>query len=509
MVFSDYKFIFLFLPITLLGFALVSRLGRRPAKLWLCGASLVFYAWWNPWSLIVLLISILFNFSVASLMMRRARTGKPARYLLPVAIVLNLGALVYYKYLLWLLTLLGMDSAFAHDIYLPIGISFFTFTQITFLIDVNEGFEGEYSFINYLLFVTFFPHLVAGPIVHHRDLMPQFEEAKNYRIQPREFAIGLTIFAFGLMKKTFFADNLAVAAERLLGAGGHGPVGSAWVGALSYSMQLYFDFSGYSDMAIGLARMFGILFPINFFSPYKATTIIDFWQRWHITLTRFLTAYVYNPVALGLVRRRARKGLSTSKRVSKTLPGFLELIAFPTLLTMFLAGVWHGAGGQFVVFGVLHGLYLSANHAWRTFAPSVELSGAARFVRELGYNLLVYIAVLVAQIFFQAHSIGEAWRVVVDLTGLQYAQPLVPDDSQMIAPKELVYLALAMLIARLAPSTMQMMADFNPAIPLGHNFATSRLRIRFSLGWALVVGVVLGIGLLYITNGAPFIYFQF
>jgi len=504
MVFSSFIFIFGFLPTTLLGFWLLSRLGHHWAKLWLCLASIVFYGWWELRWIPVLLISIGFNYLVGQAIIARAQQEKSSGVLLALGVTVNLAAIVYYKYLLAVLLFFDAGGLIPASDALPIGISFFTFTQIAFLVDSSQGLRGKYTPTNYFLFVTFFPHLIAGPIVHHRELMPQFEEDRNYHFQPYEMAIGLTIFTIGLAKKTIIADNVSGIAERMF----DGSTGftTAWVGALAYSMQLYFDFSGYSDMAIGLARMFGIKFPVNFNSPYKAVSIIDFWQRWHITLTRFLTAYVYNPVALALVRRRARRGLSTSKRASQSVLGFLELIALPTWITMILAGIWHGAGLQFIVYGALHGIYITVNHAWRTFGPKnlADATGLTRIVRTFLYGLLVYLCVLVAQIVFRASSLDRSATILSEMIGFSTTGITPPVYSI-----DLLLVAASMAVAWLAPNTQQLMANFDPAIDPHPQPKKPSIRIRFTLGWAVAMGCVLFLGLFNIQNGQPFIYFQF
>ena len=515
MTFSSLEFIFGFLPVTLIVFAALSRADHRWSKAWLCLASLVFYGWWDVRWVPVLLVSIAFNYLVGYGIILRANAGRTAAPLLGAGIGANLLALAYYKYLGAVLGFFGAQGLVPLATGLPLGISFFTFTQIAFLIDANQGFRQKYTFVNYVLFVTFFPHLIAGPIVHHRDLMPQFEEDRNYRLHWRELAVGVAIFSIGLCKKTLIADNVAELAGRLLGPGHATPL-AAWVGALAYSMQLYFDFSGYSDMAIGLGRLFGIKLPINFDSPYRATSIIEFWQRWHITLTRFLTAYLYNPMALALVRRRAAAGLPTSKRVSRTLRGFLELIALPTCATMLIAGIWHGAGLQFVVFGALHGAYISINHAWRSFAPK-ELGWAHRLprrARATAAGVLVYLCVLVAQIFFHAASVGDALTVLSDMAGLPgpasgNPATLVGEFTVPVAAVQLLYLVLAFVIVWFAPNTQQLMLSYEPALELGRHPRPPRFPLRFSAAWAFSVGVILFLGLLNIRTQQPFIYFQF
>jgi D-alanyl-lipoteichoic acid acyltransferase DltB (MBOAT superfamily) len=505
MVFSSLLFIFAFVPVTLAGFWLCSRISPYLSKIWLCAASIVFYGWWDVKWIPVLLVSIIFNYLIASLMIERSRAGRQTNILLFIGVSLNLAALIYYKYIFWLFGVAGLDISWG-SVGLPLGISFFTFTQIAFLVDVSQGMKERYDPVNYLLFVTFFPHLIAGPIVHHRDLMPQFEDKRNYSFQPSEFAVGLAIFSIGLAKKTLLADNLAEVSSRMLDGGNVGPA-AAWAGAITYSLQLYFDFSGYSDMAIGLARMFGVKFPLNFDSPYKATSIIDFWQRWHITLTRFLTAYVYNPLALALVRARASRGLSTSKKASQTIRGFLEMIALPTCATMVIAGVWHGAGLQFLVFGALHGAYISINHAWRTFGfrGSQNKSAAFRFSYAIACGALVYLCVLVAQIFFRATSFDGAISVLGDMMGLHAHAAFDP----VLLGKDKVLAAAAILIVLFAPNTQEIMARFGPALDVEGRLRPTRLLVSYSIRSAIALGVILFLGLHNIQENQPFIYFQF
>ncbi|MGH6812311.1 MAG: MBOAT family O-acyltransferase [Methylocella sp.] len=519
MVFSSYLFIFAFLPIALVGFMLIARLGPTHAKVWLCIASVVFYGSWFPGWIPVLVISVLFNYAIGQ-GIRTSSSEPRAKALLLFGVAANLLALFYFKYLVVVLGSIGIS---VNPIALPLGISFFTFTQIAFLVDVSQGFALEYRFVNYVLFVTFFPHLIAGPIVHHKELMPQFEEKRNYRFQPSEFAIGLVIFIIGLAKKTLIADNLSVISFETLNRL-HIDMLGAWLGALTYSMQLYFDFSGYSDMAIGLARMFGIKFPLNFNSPYKATSIIDFWQRWHMTLTRFLTAYIYNPVALTIARRRAVVGKSNSSKASKTLREFPELIALPTFVTMVLAGIWHGAGLQFVIFGALHGIYITVNHAWRKFGPKAKSATPTRSIALL-YGVLVYLCVLIAEIFFRADSASSAVKLLAQMGGVdgltlpnRVVEVLHLKDWMAAHGVAIVrqpyakgYLALfgAMFIAWFAPNTQEIMLAHEPALKVGNPARPLLFGIRFNVGWAVACGLLLFFAIFDIRDEQPFIYFQF
>ena len=308
MVFSSFPFVFAFLPLALLGFLATARVGTRAAGLWLVLASLGFYAYWRLDFLPLLLVSIGFNFGMGFVLSRLGERPQLQQAALLAGIAADLAALVYYKYAVGLAGFFGLETVAGtplHEIVLPLGISFFTFTQIGYLLDVSSGVAKTRDLLSYVLFVTFFPHLIAGPILHNREMMPQFADPATYRFSAGNLAVGLTIFAIGLAKKVLLADPLAgdvatgfAHAERL------GLIG-AWYAVVSYSLQLYFDFSGYSDMAIGLARMFNVRFPLNFNSPYKAMTVIDYWQRFHMTLTRFITMYLFSPMALWVTRWRA------------------------------------------------------------------------------------------------------------------------------------------------------------------------------------------------------------
>jgi alginate O-acetyltransferase complex protein AlgI len=282
-------------------------------------------------------------------------------------------------------------------IALPIGISFFTFTQIAFLADAGKGIVKEYRFVHYLLFVSYFPHLIAGPILHHAEMMPQFASAAPYRFSARCFGVGLTVFTIGLAKKVLIADPFGDMAAPIFAAAHSGvPIRliAAWVGVLAFTCQLYFDFSGYSDMAIGISKLFGIDLPINFASPYKSTSIIQFWQRWHMTLSRFLRDYLYFPLGGN------RKG---------KLRRYLNLMA-----TMVLGGLWHGANYTFLMWGGLHGCYLMINHAWRSVLPRRRPS----FLGTLASGAVTFLAVAAAWIFFRAEDVPSAFNLLKGILGL-------------------------------------------------------------------------------------------
>jgi alginate O-acetyltransferase complex protein AlgI len=401
MLFNSLEFILAFLPVTLIGFFLLGgRDNPRLALGWLTAASLFFYGWWNPAYLVLIVSSIVFNYMVGQRLM-----AAPSRGWLTFGVAANLASIGYFKYAGFLTANLeeasGLDIALGH-IVLPLAISFFTFQQIAYLVDAYRGEVKDEGFVNYALFVTFFPQLIAGPIVHHSETMPQFAQRGTYRLDLDNLAVGLSIFSIGLFKKVVLADGIAAHATPVFDAAGAGydpTLFEAWGGALSYTFQLYFDFSGYSDMAIGLARMFNIRLPINFDSPYKAVNIIDFWRRWHITLSRFLRDYLYIPLG------GSRHGVP--RRYSNLM------------ITMLLGGLWHGAGWTFVVWGGLHGVYLVINHAWHAVRQRLghDLRRSS-LIGRIGARTVTFLAVVVAWVFFRAESFDSAGRILAGMVGL-------------------------------------------------------------------------------------------
>jgi D-alanyl-lipoteichoic acid acyltransferase DltB (MBOAT superfamily) len=361
-------------------------------------------------------------------------------------------------------------------VVLPVGISFYTFTQIAFLVDAYRGDVAHYALPHYALFVTYFPHLIAGPILHHKDMIPQFERADVKRPDPHLILCGLIIFGVGLFKKTGLADGI-----QPLVALAFGPVApsfdQAWIGALAYTFQLYFDFSGYSDMAIGISLMFGIFLPLNFDSPYKATSIVDFWRRWHMSLSQFLRDYLYIPLGgnrRGSVRR------------------YLNL-----MITMLLGGLWHGAAWTFVIWGGLHGLYLCINHAWNFLMPPVS----ARFARgaSVASFALTFLAVVVAWVFFRADNVTAALSVLSRMA----------DPSHLVLGKaEIARAALVVAyagIAWFAPNTQAIMGYDHRKRLVGESLSAFQMRPWFIYASA----AVLAIGILGIQQHSEFIYFRF
>ena len=386
---------FLFLPVILIGyFWLLHKRLVLGSKVWLVGGSLFFYGYWNIIYIPLLLVSIFVNFSVGSAMsdvpqeQRKAKLLKTfsSKQLLWFGIFFNIGLLAYFKYTDFFLTnfngIFGSNIPLLH-IILPLGISFFTFTQIAFLVDAYKREVKEYDLLHYMLFVTYFPHLLAGPILHHKEMMPQFANKWNFAIRWKNVASGLFLFSIGLFKKVIIADFFADYANYFYADTINLDMLQAWAASFTYTLQLYFDFSGYTDMAIGVSLLFNIKLPINFNSPYKATSIQDFWRRWHMTLSRFLRDYIYIPLG-----GNRHGGVRTS----------LNLMA-----TFIIGGIWHGAGWTYVFWGFLHGVALVINHVWKSLGLKLPMLLAW---------FLTFNFVNIAWVFFRAPTWDDATTVV-------------------------------------------------------------------------------------------------
>ena len=473
MLFNDPVFLFLYLPVVLIGYyiACFYRV-QRIAILWLLAASLVFYVYDDAQRLLPLILgSIGLNYLAATLLHRRRSAP-----ILAVAIAANLVLLGYFKYAQFFadnLAALAGVAAPALAIVLPIGISFFTFTQIAFLVDVYRGHAGRYRLSDYALFVTIFPHLVAGPILRHNETVPQFERAGAGAVDPALMASGWAWFALGLGKKVLFADSLAPYANAVFTAAGSGAALStpeAWLGTLAYALQLYFDFSGYSDMAIGLALMLGITFPLNFDSPYKASSLIDFWRRWHMTLSSLLRDYLYIPLG-GNRRGELRR--------------YVNL-----MITMVLGGLWHGASWNFMLWGAMHGAGLAVNNAARSAAGGrgITLPSALARVATLGFVVLAWVP-------FRAESMPSAMRVWEAMFCLRLGGSVLPNGD--VIPY--AWVGILGLIALIAPNTQQILG-----VPW------RGLEWRPSLPWALAVGGVFGLAIARtLSQPTTFLYFRF
>lgn len=419
MLFNSAQFILILLPIAFAGFAVLGSRGwSDAAKLWLVLVSLVFYSWWRPENLPLLVGSMAVNFAIGTKL-----ASQPSKPLLAAGIVLNCLFLGYFKYAVFLVETAGSLSGASWTVprmILPLGISFFTFQQIGYLIDAHGGRAKGRRALDYAAFVSFFPQLISGPITHYREMIPQFNDPERFRPRWDFIGTGLTVFAIGLFKKVLVADPFGATVNPIFERAQAGGVGflEAWTAALSYSLQMYFDFSGYCDMAIGLGLLFGIALPLNFNSPYKARNMIEFWARWHMTLTRFLTAYIYNPVTMAISRRRAQRGLPLPRRGRMSVGTFLLLVAWPTMLTMFVSGVWHGAGWQFIIFGLLHGLFLVVAHGWHAWKAHKGITGSGGPLAVAASVLLTFLCATVALVFFRAPSVSAALDILGGMAGL-------------------------------------------------------------------------------------------
>ncbi len=488
MLFNSYEFIFFFLPVVLIVFFQLLQLSSFSAKTFLVAASLFFYGWWAPEYLLLLLGSIAFNFWLGNhLLPVHGRTNN--KIWLVFGIVVNLAALIWFKYAWFIAN--NLDIAFGtgiadtfSGIILPLAISFFTFQQIAYLVDSARGLREKESFINYILFVTFFPQLIAGPIVHHKEMMPQFAEVKA--IHWDKFTQGLMLFFAGLFKKVVIADSIAPFANRVFSSAEQGVAIQsleAWGGALAYTFQLYFDFSGYADMAIGLGLMFGIALPLNFNSPYKSLNIIDFWRRWHMTLGRFLRDYLYIPLG-------GNRGSS--------------LMRYRNLfLTMLIGGIWHGAGWNFLIWGALHGSYLVVNHGWHYLKSTVGISSVMAGPEKLASWLITFVAAVVAWVFFRATDLQSALSILNAMFYID-AAPMDIVNNKVGAFGSLngfLVIGLAGLISFLAPNTCQI---FSFGVEVSKSIAWRRSALA-----AIVMSAISVVALLYINSANEFLYFQF
>src|ERR1700712_321590 len=452
MLFNSYAFIFLFLPVVLAGYFVFGRGSNLAPVIWLALASLAFYAL-GKWQYVPLLLaSIAFNYAVGYLLIARDLRPKARCAVLTAGVAGDLLVLGIFKYAGFLAVNFNavFSTGFVVHILLPVGISFYTFTQIAFLVDAYRGQVARYALPHYALFVTYFPHLIAGPILHHRDMIPQFERAEAKRPDPHLILCGLIIFAIGLFKKTCLADGIQPLVGPVFGPGSP-TFDQAWIGALAYTFQLYFDFSGYSDMAIGISLMFGIFLPLNFNSPYKATSIIDFWRRWHMTLSQFLRDYLYIPLG--------------GNRHGRTLR-YLNL-----MITMLLGGLWHGAAWTFVAWGALHGAYLCINHAWNNFGPTIPPRlGPLANIAALA---LTFLAVVIAWVFFRADSIDTALFVLARMA----------DPSRLALGRgeiaNLGFIAIYAALVWFAPNTQEIMGYDHRNRTVGARLDSWRLRPLF------------------------------
>lgn len=518
MLFNSYIFLFGFLPALYLSYLLLLRLGgARAIPALILVFSIFFYTYHKLEYLVLIFFSILVNYALASYLARSKTREDPTRRKLTVAadVVFNLALLGYFKYSYFIVGeinyVTGSEFEFA-AIALPLAISFYTFQQIGYVIDVSKDSKQHAALFNYILFVFFFPQLIAGPICNSRELIPQLPRLSRPGYLQSNFVVGITIISIGLFKKSVIADGIASYTDPIFLLAEQGAeIGffDAWTAALGFTFQIYFDFSGYSDMAVGLARLFGIRLPINFFSPYKANSIIDFWRRWHITLSRFLRDRIYLPLG----------GNRTS-----------NIRRYSNLLTvMVLGGIWHGAGWTFVLWGTLHGCYLIVNHLFRAIYKMgnrpIEIAAARG---------LTFFAVVFAWILFRAETVGGALELYAGMFGLNGVEvPLklaiflglpptgLPEYGISVAAtslRELTEVYLILLAVWLGiwslPNTYELFDRkyfFNEYLERN---STSKLFLPISFQttrlWGMFIALLFSAGVLAIISGEQeFIYFEF
>lgn len=484
MLFPTFEFVFAFLPLSLSLYWMTFLYRRGESIRVMLAISVVFYFLPNWLHGHIIIASILVNFVLSKYVQK---TGQYAKYFLVLGIIYNLAVIGYYKYsfffgeIFYYLTDVDMGMT---KFILPVGISFYTFQQIAYLVDCYKEKNVDYSFWHYSLFVTFFPQLIAGPIVHHKELLPQMMRLKNLGFNAEWFAAGVFIFIIGLAKKLLLADNLEVLATEVFSHADKGDYISsfaAWAGALSYTLQLYFDFSAYSDMAIGLGLMFGIRLPVNFLSPYQSESITEFWRRWHITLSAFLRDYLYIPLGGN------RSGAFSRYR--------------NLMLTMLIGGLWHGAGFNFIIWGGLHGLYLMVNHAFQSATKHINLT---RY--KSVFVLITLFFVVIAWVFFRAETLNGALIIISQMLSFSQAN----NELIQVQPYMLLLIGFGFFITQFTRNVSQMFDyqgwktpdDWQPITIYFDKFKLRRGALAY-------ISCLLAASLMFMAQPTVFIYFNF
>lgn len=485
MLFNSYLFIFAFLPIMfVIYFLLLKQRLILGSKIWLIAGSIFFYGYWNMIYIPLLLFSIFTNFYIGKSLSYINFTLLSKKALLWVGIVFNIALLGYFKYTDFFIKNFNFISSAdipLQNIVLPLGISFFTFTQIAFLVDAYKKDVVEVNILNYMLFVTYFPHLLAGPILHHKEMMPQFANKINFVIKWRHFYIGLLVFAIGLFKKVAIADTFAKWANIGFDASTTLNFFEAWVTSLSYTFQLYFDFSGYTDMAIGVSLMLNIKLPINFNSPYKALDIQNFWHRWHMTLSRFLRDYIYIPLG--------------GNRVPQ-LQNYFNLF-----FVFFVGGIWHGASWMFVIWGTMHGCAIVIHRIWK----------------NLGFNMnnilawiLTFNFINITWIFFRSHDMENATKILSGMLGLNgvVLPEVLRNKLQFLAND---YISFGGVIARIDSSFVFVFAYIllGFVITLAFNNSNYIYKVNKKISLLVFASVAFATSVVMLSAPSEFLYFRF
>lgn len=495
MLFNSYFFIFLFFPCVLGVFIFLNGLSSNKfAKVWLVGSSIFFYGWWNANYVPLILFSIVMNYTLGLWLSKIKNISYQKKIILASGIIINLGLLGYYKYLGFFMSIgngiIG-TSVSINQIILPLAISFFTFQQITYLVDSYKEKVDNYDFTDYCLFVTFFPQLIAGPIVHHKEILKQFKARWDKKTKQKFALLGSSIFLIGLFKKVVIADNIGILSDKVFSiyaSGGTVSIFDSWIATFSYTFQIYFDFSGYCDMAVGIGYFFGIILPVNFLSPYKSSNIVEFWRRWHITLGRFFKEYLYIPLGGN------RKGFG------KTIVNLS--------IVMILGGLWHGANWTFLLWGCLHGFYFALHFLLKIGRNRIKLNlpGLSK-IGALISTMTTFFAVAVAWVLFRADSVSDAFRMYKTMFGLSTEKAIV-----VFEPVVLLWILLLLAIVWFLPNIYKMYrinvnADNAEELYL-QNIKQSSNFFQ-SYGWGIMHGTIFFSVVLLMAKSSEFLYFQF
>lgn len=487
MLFTSFEFIFAFLPVVFGVYFLLNRFGyERASKIWLVFCSLFYYSWWKPIYLPLIVLSILINFYIGTSLLKStwlsARLSQ--RAILVVGICFNVGLLGFFKYTDFFIaninSLLGLNLDLL-KLMLPLGISFFTFLQISFLVDSYKGISKEYDLLNYSLFVSFFPELLSGPIVHHKEIIPQFDDPAKRVVIAENVARALFIFSIGLFKKVVIADRLAQWANVGFDHAAVLNFFEAWFVSLSYTFQIYFDFSGYTDMAIGAALLFNIKLPLNFDSPYKSTNPQEFWQRWHMTLSRFLRDYIYIPLG-GNRRGEYRQSVNI-------------------MITFVVSGIWHGAGWTYIMWGATWGLSLIVHRLWKRTGWNINRSVNA---------VLFFLFFNATWILFRGRSFGDIVKVFKGQLGFNGV--VLPESWAAIGPLKGMGLTFGPWLGNIGADKQYLLYLIAASAIICFCFRNSNElseRLTPSWRWALFTALLLGVSLVHLSQVTEFLYFNF
>jgi D-alanyl-lipoteichoic acid acyltransferase DltB (MBOAT superfamily) len=503
-LFSSYQFILIFLPLTYVAFLIAHRIGGWNAAIYvLAGASFVFYGMWGTTLLGILAASLVFNYVMGSRIAGLAETPKAARSAMLAGVAANLVLLGYLKYTNFFIDIANQASgaSFNHiHLLVPVGVSFYTFIQIGYLIDAYNGQLVRSNFARYVVFGAFFPCVTAGPLVMHREILDQLEERGGNAFNLRYLVTGLTMFGMGLFKKVALADTISPYADTVFNAvhaGGAVDLLTAWIGAAAYGLQLYFDFSGYSDMALGIAFIFGIRLPLNFDSPFKSTNISEFWRRWHMTMTRFFTSYVYSGLAMSGMRKAMAGG---GGRVEK----FVRTAAVPAIVTFLVAGVWHGAGWNMALYGLIHGCAIATYLGWREFS-------GRQLPRTIAWALTMGV-VLSALVVFRSPDLATAGKILANMWGAGGLAGHPEAVAGLDIGRAVSMVVLQGAAVLLLPNTQQMLhldwisSDEKPgsaAVEAG------LLTWRPALSGAVMMALAYTVSFTTMGSGTTFLYYQF